>query len=425
MRRGSLMDIDLDALRTHMGAYFNSDNTWDDIVRTGSGPTKDAGGFDAKAQRTSLLRQATFDPQRIRRYALLPLDNRWAYWSPAPSLWNRARPDLVQHIFPNNRMFILRMAAERPNENIPALITDVPPDYHLLRPNVVAIPMRLAPPAQDSGSGGLLAAMDDGAPKANLSAAARRYIATLGLKNPDKHVGTAEALWLHSLAICSSPLYLTENRDGVQANCPRVPLPARSKVLHNSASLGDRIAALLDPDHEVTGVTSGSIKTFFSLLAPVASANQSTIRPTDLALTASWGRADSNDAVMPGKGKTEEYEGYGAQEKDLRSALRVLELDPNEALILLGPPIDVYLNDRVFWSTVPSAVWEFRIGGYQVLKKWLSYREESVLGRPLSKDEVRHFSNLVRRLTALILLAPQLDANYQTCRNDCFDWRTV
>ena len=42
-------------------------------------------------------------------------------------------------------------------------------------------------------------------------------------------------------------------------------------------------------------------------------------------------------------------------------------------------------------------VWEYTIGGYQVIKKWLSYLEEQLLGRPLKKDEVRDVSDIVRR----------------------------
>ena len=42
---------------------------------------------------------------------------------------------------------------------------------------------------------------------------------------------------------------------------------------------------------------------------------------------------------------------------------------------------DVYLNDRAYWRNVPAAVWGYRLGGYQALKKWLSYRERRVLGR--------------------------------------------
>ena len=40
---------------------------------------------------------------------------------------------------------------------------------------------------------------------------------------------------------------------------------------------------------------------------------------------------------------------------------------------------DVYLNDRAYWRNVPDAVWKYQLGGYQVLKKWLSYRESKVL----------------------------------------------
>ena len=42
---------------------------------------------------------------------------------------------------------------------------------------------------------------------------------------------------------------------------------------------------------------------------------------------------------------------------------------------------DVYLNGEAFWRNVPAAVWNYRLGGYQVLKKWLSYREHAILGR--------------------------------------------
>ena len=39
----------------------------------------------------------------------------------------------------------------------------------------------------------------------------------------------------------------------------------------------------------------------------------------------------------------------------------------------------IYLNERVYWKNVPAAVWNYKLGGCQVLKKWLSYREREVL----------------------------------------------
>ena len=63
------------------------------------------------------------------------------------------------------------------------------------------------------------------------------------------------------------------------------------------------------------------------------------------------------------------------------------------ALPTLGDKtFDVYLNGKAFWRNVPAAIWNYRLGGYQVLKKWLSYRERDILGRPLGPEEVQYFS---------------------------------
>ena len=74
-----------------------------------------------------------------------------------------------------------------------------------------------------------------------------------------------------------------------------------------------------------------------------------------------------------------------------------------DAVSVLGDrTYDIYLNDRAYWSNVPANVWGYKLGGYQVLKKWLSYRESKVLGRPLKPDEVGHFMNTARRISAIL-----------------------
>ena len=55
------------------------------------------------------------------------------------------------------------------------------------------------------------------------------------------------------------------------------------------------------------------------------------------------------------------------------------------------------------------------LGGYQVIKKWLSYREQAVLGRLLRAEEVLYVSQMVRRIAAVLALGPALDANYRAC----------
>jgi hypothetical protein len=68
------------------------------------------------------------------------------------------------------------------------------------------------------------------------------------------------------------------------------------------------------------------------------------------------------------------------------------------------PLSQVFLNDDSYWSAVPSVVWEYRIGGYQVIKKWLSCRQHDLLGRPLTVDEARHVTNMVHRIIAIVCL---------------------
>ena len=62
------------------------------------------------------------------------------------------------------------------------------------------------------------------------------------------------------------------------------------------------------------------------------------------------------------------------------------------------------------------------LGGYQVIKKWLSYREKELLGRSIAKDEARHVTGVARRIAALLLMRPALDANYETVKRKTYSW---
>lgn len=71
------------------------------------------------------------------------------------------------------------------------------------------------------------------------------------------------------------------------------------------------------------------------------------------------------------------------------------------------------LIDHRCWRNIPERVWDYTIGGYQVTKKWLSYREKPLLGRSLTIDEVRYVTEMARRITALVSMREELDGNYR------------
>ena len=115
----------------------------------------------------------------------------------------------------------------------------------------------------------------------------------------------------------------------------------------------------------------------------------------DFGLTAGWGHFGSGQAVMPGQGSCggAGIHGVGAR-------------GPGRAVDTLGETTyDIHLNENAYWRNVPAHVWNYRLGGYQVLKKWLSYRERKVLGRALRVEEVGYFSEVARRIGAILLTA--------------------
>ena len=71
---------------------------------------------------------------------------------------------------------------------------------------------------------------------------------------------------------------------------------------------------------------------------------------------------------------------------------------------------------------IPARVWDYTIGGYQVIRKWLSYREHKLLGRPLTTEEAREVMNIARRIASILLLEPSLDANYQAIKSATYPW---
>ncbi len=129
---------------------------------------------------------------------------------------------------------------------------------------------------------------------------------------------------------------------------------------------------------------------------------------------------------MPGSGLTKQRDFTEAEKSAMADGATELGISLDDLFSILGNwAIDVYLNAETHWATVPAAVWEYTIGGYLVLKKWISYREHDVIGRDITKDEAREFTHIVRRIAALMLLEPSLDANYAATKAAAYPWPIV
>ncbi len=77
----------------------------------------------------------------------------------------------------------------------------------------------------------------------------------------------------------------------------------------------------------------------------------------------------------------------------LYAAKQLQKGKPREAQLPERGVIEVKPADEDAWVTVDS---------YQVLKKWLSSREQKVLARPLKPEEAQHFTNTARRISRIL-----------------------
>jgi len=426
-RGGSLIDIDKSSLEKRMRTYYNKKVNWDSLTTLGMGLTKEAARFKARQARDKVLTSESYTPENLRRYALRPFDNRWCYYSSIRPLWNEPRPSYAKQCWDGNSFFMTRFRSSSVPEGTPCYLVTSFSDDHFIMPDNSCFPIRLLRVLNGNEKGDTTPNMfgDDVTITANLSGLARVYLKSLGIGNPDKDTDTAGLIWMHALAIGYSPAYLSENADGVRQDWPRIPLPDSKNALMASAKLGKQVAALLDTEKSVSRVSSGSIRPELKVLGLVCRVGEGALNPDagDLDLTAGWGHAGKAGVTMPGGGRIQQRpysdKEMGAIEKGAKS----LGLTVEQALKNLGKSTrDIYLNDIAYWKNVPENVWNYYIGGYQVIKKWLSYREKVLLSRSMKIEEVEYVTEMTRRITAILLLQSHLDRNYRAIKKSPFNW---
>ena len=386
-RDGFLVDVDLDRLRARIRDYFDPDLSHEEIARRHPAAMKTTAGFNARRVRDALLARGGPDEGGFVRFAYRPFDTRWCYWEANGSLLDRPRPDYRSQVFEGNLWLSevprLRRDAVEPQ----AVATSELAALHLIEWSASMFPAWLR-------YDGLGTESTDRARHPNLSARAQRYLDRLGLG--------VEDLFHHVLTTLHDPAYRAANAGALRMEWPRIPLPGwgdeesegAAAALVRSAERGRDLARLLNPDTPVPGVTDDALRPGIATIAVPATTDGRNMAGEDFAVTAGWGHSGSADAVMPGQGRAVER-AYTPSE---RAALE-------DAAPMLGrTTFDIYLNRNAFWRNVPAAVWTYKLGGYQVLKKWLSYRERGVLERALTPIEVQDFTDIARRIGGMLTI---------------------
>ena len=384
-RDGFLVDVDLARLKQRVADYFNAGLNHEEISRRYPAAMKSTAQFDARAVRDALLKRGGPAGDGFVRYAYRPFDIRWLYWEADGPLLDRPRAEYKLHVFEGNLWFSGVPRLRRDAAEAQSAFTTHLASLHLNEWSASMFPAWLQDDGFDING-------TDSQHRPNLSLSAQHYLDSMGAR--------VEELFHHVIATLHDPDYRIANAGALRMEWPRIPLPGwpdgvadgAADALAESAGRGRQLAALLDSDTPVAGVTTGTLRPELSAIAVPMTADGGNMAGDDFAVSVGWGHFGTGEAVMPGHGRIVERD-YTDEE---RTALA-------DAIPTLGnTTFDVYLNDRAYWRNVPATVWHYQLGGYQVLKKWLSYRESKVLSRPLRSEEVQHFTNTARRIAAII-----------------------
>jgi hypothetical protein len=392
-----LIEIDENKLKENLKLYFDDEN--DDSEVEDKFPKvmhEDDDRYDPHETRERLTNRGVKE-ENILEYWYRPMDKRHIYWEPYDKLLDEKREEFKKQVR-DESIFLTMHRNPRRSWSGPQ-ITDGLGDLVLSDPSTSYFPIYVNPNPEGNG----LNFDGEGGNKLvpNLSDFASTYVSQLE--------SSVESLFYHTVAILHAPTYRQENKGALQQEWPRVPLPKDHDTLEESANAGRQVAKLLNIEHDIADLKNGNRDGFEALGVPEHVNPEEVLDPgSDFSVTAGWGYTISNPyRVTPNDGEIDKRK-YTPEEQ---SSL------PDQAIELWGSQtLDVYLNEKARWTNVPAQVWEYELGGYQVIKKWLSYREKDVLGRDLCLDEVEYVQYMVRRIAALLLLEPKLDANYKAAK---------
>ncbi|HEX3867920.1 MAG TPA: type ISP restriction/modification enzyme, partial [Gemmatimonadaceae bacterium] len=394
----TVIDTDREALVRRMDAYFSTRSDADFFAEHPE-LAKSYAGYEPSVVRQTLREMSALDRTRVVPYELFPLDARWLYYETTAHLLNRPRPDVAAHL-DCNEFLVLVNQSRRPSETKP-LLTQAAFDLHLFDVGAQAFFAERRVRVEQ--------ALDHGEPEytrvANLALTvwtnlARRWELTGDLGGDDAK-SLIRALFRVALAAGHSPAFQRDFIGSLAHDWLRFPIPRDRTHFLEATVLGDQVALLLDPFSDLAAVR----RTIQSILGPDASrlAVLSTddggpIREEDLRVDiAHFGAAPGGwrprrpEAAEPWRAEWGETTG------------------------------DLSLNNRVFFRHVPERVWKHELGGYQVIKKWLGYREaRRRAGEPIGLPEKDHLRSMMQRLAALCVLEGRLDEMYARAAADAF-----
>ena len=372
VREEAVTDTDRHRLADRMRDYFNPEFTTDELIARHPAFGVTRARYHPHRTRERLLRDAEFEETRIRPFLFRPFDVRWVYWETRHKLLNESRRELMPYYVnldtgtPVHGQYaiVASQTPRRPGAARPALTSAVP-GMDAVDPNARVIPRIAAPTRPRAENGATPLPLEDGGTagdsRTNVAGGWLAAARAAGIDGDDLHVG--DTIFYALIAVMYAPTWVNAVGTDHDDFAP-VPLPGDPGSLRAAAELGRRIAALADPRTEVPGVTDGRLDPRYAPLAVPGTTGPAR-------LTAGTRNAGGRWAA--------------------------------EAVLW---------DDGHGWHNVSQRAWQFSVGGFPVLPKWLGYRHQA-RGVALSAGDIVNFTHLVRRVTAICDLGDECEAVYR------------
>ncbi|WP_420638051.1 type ISP restriction/modification enzyme [Candidatus Poriferisocius sp.] len=344
-------DQDRACLEQRIKDYFDPSIAFDDLAARYPDFAQRQARYDPPEVRRKLLgRGVGFNADQLKQFLFRPMDVRWLYWETEHKFLTEPRKQMLPFWnVDGQRALVVGQTRRRQGAARPVVASQVP-SYHAFDPDARVFP--LWRPDVLAAAGGTSVSGRTPAIDPMWIAAAR----AAGSPGSDEEV--AERLFYAIAGVCLSAKWLA-SQEMDSGDFPYVPLPSDPAGLEQAANVGRRYADLVDPDIDVEGVTIGSIdQELRGIGTPDVPSGSATL-------------------TKGSSGRT------GGQ----RSGTAVL------------------WSDIGGWRNVPDDVWNFRLGGYAVLSKLLSYR----VGTSIDQGYRESVMLLVRRIQAINLLIPVAD----------------
>ena len=185
---------------------------------------------------------------------------------------------------------------------------------------------------------------------------------------------TPEDIFHYAYAVFHSPTYRTRYAEFLKIDFPRLPLTSNRDLFFNLAALGGELVAL----HIMESPKLNDLITEFPE------------KGTDIVEKVTY-------AANANVGQPSRLPEEGTQPSRLPQ-----QEGKQDACPTFGR---VYINPTQYFGGVPSQVWNFHIGGYQVCEKWLKDRK----GRTLTYDDIQHYQKIIVALSETIRLMAEID----------------